>query len=158
MDYSDSKVMILGAAAIGTTALTVFTAMFAQEYAGNLGLMIFVKFLQGSVTSLIPPGLNSITQGIVGAVGMTNQVSRNEMMNHFGTACIVLVGSLLAYALYPDNMSYLFIISPIACAGVVLFLARIKPGDIDHNAARGLVTNASPDSDLTPSNSYKSPT
>jgi len=111
------------------------------------------------VTSLIPPGLNSITQGIVGAVGMTQQVSRNEMMNHLGTAFIVLIGSLLAYALYPDNMAYLFVISPIACAGVIFFLMRIKPEHIDHDAARGLKTDASPDSDQSVnSNNYKSPT
>ena len=92
MDYSDKKVYILAFAAIATTCLTLFTAMFAKEYGQNLGLMIFIKFLQGSVTCLIPPGLNSISQGIVGAVGMTQQVSRNEMMNHLGTAIIVLIG------------------------------------------------------------------
>merc|ERR1740139_2036 len=101
MDYSNKKVYILTFAAIATTALTVITATFAKEYGQNLALMVFIKFLQGSATSLIPPGLNSITQGIVGAVGMTQQVSRNEMMNHLGTALIVLIGSLLAYALYP---------------------------------------------------------
>jgi len=157
MDYSDKKVYILAFAAIATTCLTIFTAMFAKEYGQNLGLMIFIKFLQGSVTCLIPPGLNSISQGIVGACGMTQQVSRNEMMNHLGTAFIVLIGSLLAYALYPDNMAYLFVISPIACAGVVFFLLQIKPEHIDHDAARGLKTDASPDSDKSANSSYKSP-
>lgn len=157
MDYSDKKVYILAFAAIATTFLTIVTAGFAKEYGANLGLMIFIKFLQGSVTSFIPPGLNSITQGIVGAVGMTNQVSRNEMMNHLGTAIIVLIGSLLAFALYPNNMAYLFVISPIACAGVVYFLLRIKPEDIDHDAARGLKTDASPESDQSVNSNYKPP-
>jgi len=157
MDYSDKKVYILAFAAVATTILTITTATFAKEYGQNLGMMIFVKFLQGSVTSLIPPGLNSITQGIVGAVGMTQQVSRNEMMNHLGTAFIVLIGSLLAYALYPDNMAYLFVISPIACAGVLYFLLQIKPEHIDHDAARGLKTDASPDSDKSVNSNYKSP-
>lgn len=51
-------------------------------------------------------------------------------------------GSLLAYALYPDNMAYLFVISPFACAGVACFLLQIKPEHIDHDAARGLKTDA----------------
>lgn len=137
MDYSDKKVALLATAAIGTTLLTLTTAIFAQEYGANLGFMIFIKALQGGITALIPPGLNSIAQGIVGAEGMTEQVSKNEMMNHLGTAIIVLSGSLLAFGLYP-NIGMLFVVSPIACIGVLVFLARIRPGDIDHNAARGL--------------------
>ena len=50
----------------------------------------------------------------------------------------MLIGSLLAFALYP-NIGMLFIVSPIACIGVVYYLSQIRPGDIDHNAARGLV-------------------
>jgi len=134
--------------------LTLFTAGFAAPAGGNLTLMILIKFLQGAVTSFIPPGLNSITQGIVGAVGMTNQVAINEMMNHLGTAVIVLAGSLLGVALYP-NLGLLFIVSPIACVGVIYFLNRINPRDIDHAAARGLVakpeaTEAQPTPDYVP--------
>lgn len=139
-DYTEKKVLWLSIAAVATTCLTLCTAFFATENGGNLMLMIFVKFIQGAVTSFIPPGLNSITQGIVGAVGMTTQVAVNEMMNHLGTAVIVLVGSLLGVALYP-NLGMLFIVSPIACAGVIYHLNRLSPDDIDHNAARGLETS-----------------
>lgn len=137
LDYTDRKVFLLCSAGVATTCLTVITAVFAQEYGGNIGLMIFVKFLQGAVTALIPPGLNSITQGIVGAVGMTDQVSMNEMMNHLGTAIIVLTGSLIAYFRFPD-IGILFIVSPIACVAFLWFLNQIKPEDIDLDAARGL--------------------
>jgi len=137
MDYSDWKVMWLAFASVTTTALTLLTATTATDYGANLGWMITIKFIQGAVTALIPPGLNSITQGIVGADGMTRQVADNEMRNHFGTAVIVLTGSLIAFYRYPD-IGMLFVVSPIACAGVVYFLLKINPADIDHNAARGL--------------------
>lgn len=137
-DYTEQKILWLSTAAVATTLLTVFTAAFAAPAGGNLSLMVFVKFIQGAVTSFIPPGLNSITQGIVGSDGMTQQVSVNEMMNHLGTAVIVLAGSLLGVALYP-NLGLLFVVSPIACAGVIFFLSRIRAGDIDHAAARGLL-------------------
>lgn len=149
-DYTESKVLWLSLAAVATTLLTVFTAAFAAPEGGNLGLMILVKFLQGAVTSFIPPGLNSITQGIVGATGMTSQVSTNEMMNHLGTAIIVLIGSVVGFILYPD-LGFLFVVSPIACTGFLLFLNRIKPSDIDHAAARGLAGNNTPPiTDYTP--------
>jgi MFS family permease len=72
-DYTHQKLLWLSVAAIATTMLTIATAVFAQEEGGNLWLMVFFKFVQGAVTSFIPPGLNSITQGIVGSVGMTQQ-------------------------------------------------------------------------------------
>jgi len=72
-DYTHKKVLWLAAAAVLTTCLTIFTAVFAEEEGGNLNLMVLIKFVQGAVTSFIPPGLNSITQGIVGSVGMTQQ-------------------------------------------------------------------------------------
>lgn len=136
-DYTEQKVLWLSTAAIATTLLTVFTAAFATDNGGNLLLMVFIKFIQGAVTSFIPPGLNSVTQGLVGAGGMTTQVAANEMMNHLGTAIIVLTGSLLGVWWYPD-LGWLFIVSPIACAGVLFFLNRIRPEDIDHDEARGL--------------------
>lgn len=141
MDYTDKKVMWLGIAGLATTLLTLATALFAEEEGNNLGTMVLVKFLQGAVTSLIPPGLNSISQGIVGATGMTKQVSANEMMNHIGTATMVMSGSLIAYFLYPD-IGILFIVSPIACLGLLFFLNQIKATDIDHDAARGLTLEA----------------
>lgn len=145
MDYTDRKVHWLGLASVVTTILTLLTATTAKEYGANLGFMVFIKFIQGAITALIPPGLNSITQGIVGSVGMTRQVSKNEMRNHFGTAIIVLTGSLIAFFTYPD-IGTLFIVSPIACIGVVTFLFKIRPEDIDHDAARGLkLTSNTPD-------------
>lgn len=109
--------------------------------------MIVIKFFQGGVTALIPPGLNSITQGIVGSEGMTRQVSDNEMRNHFGTAIIVLTGSLMAFFMYPD-IGMLFLVSPVACAGVLIFLFKINPSDIDHDAARGLKAKQQTTADL----------
>jgi len=141
MDSSDRKVALLAGAALATTSLTLLSAVTAKEYGENIVWMVCLKFIQGGVTALIPPGLNSITQGIVGSTGMTHQVADNEMKNHLGTAIIVLSGSLIAFYTYP-NIGLLFIVSPIACAGVVFFLTRINPDDIDHDAARGLKSDA----------------
>jgi len=140
MDYSPQRVKLylLGSSAIGTTLLTLVTPIFATDNAGNINLMVFVMFLQGAITALIPPGLNSITQGIVGMEGMTAQVAQNEMMHHFGTTIIVLVGSILAFVFYP-SIEFLFSAGPLACIGVIYYLSKIRPSDINHNAARGLI-------------------
>ena len=57
---------------------------------------------------------------------------------------IQLTGSLTAFFMYPD-IGLLFVVSPIACAGVLIFLSKIKPEDIDHDAARGLTATPTPD-------------
>jgi MFS family permease len=154
MDYTDWKVGWLAFASIATTALTLLTALTAQEYGANIGWMIVIKFIQGAVTALIPPGLNSITQGIVGSDGMTRQVSDNEMRNHFGTAIIVLTGSLIAFFRYPD-IGMLFVVSPIACVGVIFFLFKINPADIDHDAARGLKSGGGGENNDAAKEDYK---
>lgn len=141
-DYTEQKLLWLSTAGVLTTLMTVFTAIFASDT--NFMLMVFIKFLQGGITSFIPPGLNSITQGIVGSVGMTEQVATNEMMNHLGTAILVQIGSILAFILYP-SIGMLFVVSPIACVFFLFFLNKIKPTDIDHDAARGLKSEANAD-------------
>jgi len=141
LDKSDRKTLILGTACVTTCCLTLITIIWSEDYAGNFGWMVFVKFLQGICTATIPPSLNSITQGIVGAVGMTFQASRNDMMSHLGTSINVLFASILAYYLYP-NIELIFIVSPLACSGVLYNLCNIKPDDIDLNEARGMKKSA----------------
>jgi len=155
-DYTDNKIVWLSAAGVLTTLMTVLTAITASD--DNFYFMVFIKFLQGAITSFIPPGLNSITQGIVGSVGMTGQVAVNEMMNHLGTAIIVFTGSIIAYFLYPD-IGVLFVVSPMACIGFLYFLNKIRPEDIDNDAARGLTTeaNAKPASGTPSKESYAPP-
>jgi hypothetical protein len=88
-DYTDQKVLWLSTAAIITTICTIGTALFAAPGGNNFLFMILIKAIQGAVTSFIPPGLNSITQGIVGSAGMTSQVSLNEMANQYVTTVLL---------------------------------------------------------------------
>ena len=130
------KLRILIGAGISCSVLTVLTAMLADS--GSMGTMVVIKILQGAATAFQPPGLNSITLGIVGATGFTRQVSRNIMMRHVGTAMFVAIASLMAYVLYP-NIGALFAVSLLFCGGFVYNLRRIKPQQIDTDAARGLI-------------------
>ncbi|CAB9514773.1 MFS-type transporter [Seminavis robusta] len=138
LDYSNRKIDWVLCAGAAASALTVLTAVTAEDDGNNMALMILWKVLQGGVTAILPPGFNGITLGIVGSTGFTHQVSRNRMMNHIGTALIVAFGSLLAYFLYP-NIGALFLVSPLASIGMAYNLRRIKPKHVDRDAARGLI-------------------
>jgi MFS family permease len=138
LDYSNNKINWVIWAGCATATLTVITALSAEPFGENMGLMIILKMLQGGITSILPPGFNGITLGIVGSTGFTHQVSRNRMMNHIGTALIVAIGSLIAYYLYP-HIGHLFIVSPIAALGMFYNLRRIKPNQVNKDAARALI-------------------
>jgi len=138
LDYSNSKINWVVWSSIVVSAMVVFTAVFAIPNGENLIIMIMFKFIQGAATSFLPPGFNGITLGIVGSTGFTQQVSRNKMMNHLGTALVVAIASLIAYGLYP-TMGLLFITSPIACIGFVYNILKIKPTDVNIDAASSLI-------------------
>lgn len=138
LDYSNNKINWVIWAGCATATLTVITALSAEPFGENMGLMIILKMLQGGITSILPPGFNGITLGIVGSTGFTHQVSRNRMMNHIGTALVVAIGSLIAYYLYP-HIGHLFVVSPIAAIGMFYNLRRIKPNQVNKDAARALI-------------------
>ena len=153
LDYSSGiqKIRsVIGAAGM-TAALTVIGALAAPDMISQEGnqnkskanavvimaLMIGIKVLQGGMTAILAPGFNGITLGIVGSKGFTRQVSRNRMMTHTGTAVMVSMGSIVAYALYPA-LGVLFFSAPICAYGVYYFLNQIIPAHIDQDAARSL--------------------
>ena len=141
LDYSSHKIKWVIWAGVATAALTVVSAVTALPYGENMRLQIIVKLLQGGISAILPVGFNGITLGIVGSTGFTYQVSRNRMMNHFGTAIVIFFGSLIAYSLYP-NIGFLFIVAPLAALGTWYNLRRIKPDHVDRDAARGLVVTS----------------
>jgi MFS family permease len=141
LDYSNRKISWVIWAGIICSAITVVTALSAEEEGTNMPLMVVWKVLQGGISAILPCGFNSITLGIVGSTGFTYQVSRNRMMSHVGTALVVAVGSLIAYVLYP-NIGALFVVSPLAALGLYYNLQRIIPAHINRDAARNLITES----------------
>ena len=134
------KLHLVVAAGTMCSIITVLTAILAGNR--SMKTQFILKVLQGACTAIQPPGLNSITLGIVGAPGFTRQVARNTMMRHIGSAINVGLGSLLAYFLYP-SVGPLFVVSPLFCVGLVYYVRRIKPEQIDTDAARALIEHSS---------------
>lgn len=134
------KLHLVIAAGTMCSIITVLTAILAGNR--SMTTQFILKVLQGACTAIQPPGLNSITLGIVGAPGFTRQVARNTMMRHIGSAINVGLGSLLAYFLYP-SVGPLFVVSPLFCVGLIYYIRRVKPEQIDADAARALIEHSS---------------
>ena len=122
------------------SVITVLTAILAANR--SMTTQFVLKVLQGAMTAIQPPGLNSITLGIVGGQGFTRQVAQNNMLRHIGSAINVGLGTITAYFLYP-SVGPLFVVSPLFCVGLVYFARRIKPEQIDTDAARALNEHSS---------------
>lgn len=131
--------VVIGAGTL-CSIVTVLTAILASNR--NMTTHLVLKVIQGATSAIQLPGLNSITLGIVGAPGFTRQVARNHMMRHIGSAINVGLGSLLAYFLYP-SVGPLFVVSPLFCVGLVYFVRKIEPEQIDTDAARALIEHSS---------------
>ena len=139
LDYSNSKIRWVTIAGFAVSSLTVLAPLTAASKGANMGLMIFWKILQGGISSILSPGFNGVTLGIVGSAGFTHQVSRNRTMQHLGTACVVAIGTLISYVTYPTNFMFLFIVSPLFAIGMAYNLSKIKPHHVNRDAARGLI-------------------
>jgi len=142
-DYNNGpkKINMVIYGAIVTSFLTLMTPFIAQDYGDNVGFIMVIKVIQGASTTLLPLGVGSISLGIVGAKGMTKQISNNKIMGHLGTAIIVSLGTITAYVLYdhPLDIGLMFIVSGVSCFMACYWLLSIIPSQVDTDAARALI-------------------
>ncbi|KAL7579539.1 hypothetical protein ACA910_007914 [Epithemia clementina (nom. ined.)] len=138
LDYTSRKINIVTGVSIAVATLTIIGTITAQDEGKNMHWLMLCRILQGGLTSILPPGFNGITLGIVGTKGFTHQVSRNRVMTHVGTASVVAFGGAIAYVIYP-NIEALFLVSPLAAIGAWYYLSQIVPTHVDRDAARSLI-------------------
>lgn len=138
VDYTSSKIDYLIRASGFVSLLTMMIATFSKPNGDNLNFIIFISCIQGMLTPLVHPLLQSITMGIVGNTGFSEQLTKNRIMNHFGTALSVGSSTVIAYYVYP-KLHYIFVVSPMVWLGLIYFLKKIQPRDIHIDAARSLI-------------------
>jgi len=82
----------------------------------------------------IGPFIAAITLGIVRQAGFARQLGHNEAFNHAGNAAAAGLAGLLGYRY--GFVAVFGLMAAMACASIIATLF-IRPGDIDHDAARG---------------------
>lgn len=137
LDYSGKKVQYAIYAALLVSFLTIVITAVAS-FNGHMSMQILLHILQGLSSSVLPTAFNGITLGITGQTGLSHQVSRNRMMNHFGTATLVGFSCITAYYSFP-NFQALFVASPLAAILATYYLRQIPAKIIHRDAARGLI-------------------
>ncbi len=111
--------------------------------AGSLLLLISPGFAvtalsqvgTGIVGAIIGPAIAGLTLGIVGQQGLPAQLGRNEAWNHAGNVFSATLAGALGYYW---GLPAVFVLMAVMAVASLLCLSRIRPGDIDHDVARGL--------------------
>lgn len=119
--------------------------------AGAIGVLIATSLLLWAVPSpaitattqvlaavagaLFGPALMGITLGMVGPQRLAHRLGLNEAWNHAGNVVAAVLAGLAGYVW---GLSAVFVLMVLMAAGALLCLVRIRPQDIDHDAARGL--------------------
>eukprot|EP00808_Paulinella_micropora_P003662 g15876.t1 len=130
IDKSTEKKKLLS----GTMVLISLT-WIALAFTRNAGLVAVLLGLQGVAGAVFPPGINGLSQGIVGYNGFPARAARNEQWRHGGA----IVGAILPILVVGDDGNYkpLFLAYAGIIFSAVLSLQILQDKDIDHDAARG---------------------
>lgn len=95
----------------------------------------------GLACAFLGPGIAAVTLGLVGPQRFTAQTSANQAWNHAGNVFGAAVGAGLALWWMPDGVFWLITAMAV---GMLVSIAMIDGNAIDHDAARGGVTERPP--------------
>ncbi|WP_428376086.1 MFS transporter [Lichenicoccus sp.] len=88
----------------------------------------------GGADAVIPPALAAISLGLVGRLGFSGRMGRNQGFNHAGNTVTAILAGFGGTYLAPAAV--LWVVAGLAAAGAIATL-RIRRTDIDDSVARG---------------------
>ncbi|MEM1341667.1 MAG: MFS transporter, partial [Pseudomonadota bacterium] len=135
IDWTSRKrgLLVICVTAVGAAALTL---VFTNERLAIFG----AQATMGVALAFLGPLIAAITLGVVGRSAFTRQTSANQAWNHAGNVVAAAIAAGLALAGYVNGV---FILISVMCVGMIFCTMLIKPTQIDHEAARGGVTETS---------------
>lgn len=116
-------------------ALLVTVSSVALPFAHGFALVTATQAVASVAGAVFAPAIAAITLGLVGPRMFAPRVGRNEAFNHAGNAAAAGLAASLAWWLGPVVVFWLM--GGLAVLSVVATL-RIRPAEIDEDAARGL--------------------
>jgi hypothetical protein len=117
----------VAAAAIGIGAV-------AMVLRPTFPTIILAQVLMGGSLAIFGPAIAAISLGLVGHACLSWRTGRNEAFNHAGN-----VGAAVLAMLIGDYIAYegIFYLLAGMCAATIVAVRFIRPGEIDHDLARG---------------------
>jgi MFS family permease len=140
--YWKRTVLAVCATLIGISAALIVLA-------NNQSLIIYgAQIAIGAACAFLGPGIAAVTLGLVGPDRFTAQTSANQAWNHAGNVFGAAVGAALAIWWVPAGVFWLITAMAV---GMLVSIAMIDGKAIDHDVARGGITETPADNDGQPS-------
>ncbi|MFI4980163.1 MAG: MFS transporter, partial [Nevskiales bacterium] len=129
IDNLHAKRALVAIGVIALVAGALFTA-FLPDFWPVVGAQVLI----GGTSSIFLPAIAAISLGMVGRGALDRRQGRNQTWNAAGNVFAAIVIGLAGF--YISNRSIFFFVALFAIP-TLLSLWRIRPGDIDHEQARG---------------------
>ena len=127
---------------IAGAALTIAVCSLVPAFAPQRAPVLLSSALLGAAAAVVPPGIAAITLGIVGPAGMTRQLGSNQAFNHAGNFFAAVAIGVVSYFFIP--WALFPVVATLATLAAITVL-RIPEHTIDHDAARGGISNTGND-------------
>jgi len=129
VDRSQAKRAMTAAA---TVCVTTASAVAFTTLSGPL--LIATQVVTGAAGAVLAATLAALTLGLARSDGFRGQTGRNEAASHAGNILSAVGAGLLAYWF---GAPWMLCVMAAMAVGTLVALSAIRPGDIDHDAARG---------------------
>ncbi|WP_152046575.1 MFS transporter [Aureimonas psammosilenae] len=129
-DASKAKRFMIGFCA----ALTILASL-AILFLPSFAFVAASQIATGIAGAAIGPAVAGMTLGLVGQSGLAPQLGRNEAWNHGGNVFAAVGAGFFGYEF---GLPAVFVLMTLMAVGSIVAVLMIRPGDIDHDVARGL--------------------
>ena len=112
----------------------IAAACLATVWLTSLPVVTAAQALVGVASAIFPPCLAAVALGLVGRKRMDRQMGTNQAFNAGGNMFAALALGVIGYYL---GMRWMFYLVGGLCIVALVCVSLIRPGDIDHELARG---------------------
>ncbi len=120
--------------ALAVAAALVAAGCIVLYLVPTMAAVIASQAAIGAASTVFPPAIAAVTLGVVGRAAMARRTGRNEAFNHAGN---VVAAALAGGSAYLLGYGAMFVLVAAMAGLSIAATAMIRPGDIDHDLARG---------------------
>lgn len=121
-------------ALVAVCALAVLGASAVAFLTRSPSLLVLSQVLTGAAGAVLAAALAALTLGLARSAGLRHQTGRNEAYSHAGNIVSALGAAAFAHWM---GAPWMLVVMTAMAMGALACLRAIRPGDIDHVAARG---------------------
>ncbi len=130
--------------AIAAAAAAVGVGAIAMVLRPTFPTILAAQVLMGASSAIFGPAIAAISLGLVGHACLSRRTGRNEAFNHAGNVVAAVLAMIIGDYIAYEGIFYLL---AGMCLATIVATRFIRPGEIDHDLARGAAGAEEPGAD-----------